>query len=445
MKLRLKLPLLFLSIMILLFLMLLFYVRTFLLGQIFDETHEWQRENRRQESIMVEKVRQLYPDKEAVGVYLNDRAKEWGMEVQLLDPEDRTILFKTDTNVQAKLYSRYQLPIFIDDDVVWELAVEYPMKITQYNKHFFIGIVIAVICFILLAFIRLTIYVHHLIAKPLGDLNQYLDKINLYRYRPSSKLLSHYARRRDEIGELYRKVRRMEERLQMAQREQTEMVAAISHDLKTPMTVLYGYLEMMTVNQSMTEEQRQEYLQIMGNKLVSMKHLLDEFTAYTKQELQNSELPKKAVHAAEFVESLCREYELELEGLGYRLLWSHQLPSDAVAFINDQMIRRLFANLLSNSVIYGQNPGLNLFISARLHEGGLEMNVEDNGVGVPEGELAIIFQKFYRVEKSRHRQKGGTGLGLSIAKSIVEQHGGSIQAFSSIHGGLGIRFWLPLK
>jgi signal transduction histidine kinase len=108
------------------------------------------------------------------------------------------------------------------------------------------------------------------------------------------------------------------------------------------------------------------------------------------------------------------------------------------------MIRRVFGNLFSNAVRYGEKKNLKVYMSGYASGYYAYFQVEDNGIGVPDNELPSLFLKFFTIDKSRQSKNGGTGLGLASCKSIIEHHGGEVCAFHSEHGGLGIRFTLPL-
>ncbi len=112
--------------------------------------------------------------------------------------------------------------------------------------------------------------------------------------------------------------------------------------------------------------------------------------------------------------------------------------------INEPMIRRVFGNLFSNILRYGERTELQIYLSVYPEGDYAHFQVEDNGVGVPDQDLDSLFQKFFTVDKSRENKSGGTGLGLASCKSIIEHHGGQISAFRSQYGGLGIRFTIPL-
>lgn len=207
----------------------------------------------------------------------------------------------------------------------------------------------------------------------------------------------------------------MEERLYQAHREQVDMIAAIAHDLKTPLTTIIGFVE-----------------------------LLDAFSTFTKDELTLETIDMKPVETHRLFENIADEYDTELSGFDYKLIWKHSFNPNQLIMINEHMIRRVFGNLFSNAVRYGGKKDLNVYLTGYTRGNYAYFQIEDDGVGVPDQEMSSLFHKFFTVDKSRQTDKGGTGLGLASCKSIIEHHGGEISAFHSNYGGLEIWFSLPL-
>ena len=290
-----------------------------------------------------------------------------------------------------------------------------------------------------LIFAILTVYFHFNITKPLQILNIRLKSINIGRTTTSL-----YSKGKDEIGELYNHFNEMEERLHQARKEQIDMIAAIAHDLKTPLTSINGFVELLAMQKNLSEREKQEYYQLILKKSKHIAELINSFSSFTKDELELETIEMKPVEAQKLFENIADEYEIELSGLDLELIWKHSFNAIQRIMINEHMIRRVFGNLFSNAVRYGEKKDLKVYMSGYIQEHYAYFKVEDNGVGVPDNELSSLFLKFFTVEKSRQSTSGGTGLGLASCKSIIERHGGEICAFHSDYGGVGIRFTLPL-
>uniref|UniRef100_UPI002FC589FA sensor histidine kinase n=1 Tax=Halalkalibacter lacteus TaxID=3090663 RepID=UPI002FC589FA len=177
-----------------------------------------------------------------------------------------------------------------------------------------------------LMFIVLIVYFHFNITKPIQILNKRLTQVNIGHSRTSL-----YSRRNDEIGELYNHFNEMEERLYQAHKEQVDMIAAIAHDLKTPLTSITGFVELLSIQKNLTEREKQEYCALTIKKAKYMAELIDAFSAFTKDELTLETIDMKSVEAYTLFENIASEYEIELSGLDYKLKWRH-------SFIQKQFI-----------------------------------------------------------------------------------------------------------
>ncbi|WCM59079.1 HAMP domain-containing sensor histidine kinase [Paenibacillus polymyxa] len=251
-------------------------------------------------------------------------------------------------------------------------------------------------------------------------------------------------RSNDEIGELYKHFNKMEHRLQLAHREQTDMIAAIAHDLKTPLTSINGFTELLATHKDLPETEKQEYYELIQRKSEYMVELINDFSSFTKEKLELESMVAKPVKASKLFEKIALEYEYELAGLDNELTCRHSFTENILLMVNEPMIRRVFGNLFSNAVRYGGKNKLKVYMTGYPLGHYAYFQIEDNGIGVPDKDISSLFLKFFTVDKSRQIQKGGLGLGLASCKSIIEHHRGEICAYPSEYGGLGIRFSLPL-
>lgn len=290
-------------------------------------------------------------------------------------------------------------------------------------------------------FVALTVYFQFNITKPIQALDKRLENIHI-RHTQNSL----YSRRKDEIGCLYKRFNDMEARLQQAHKEQLDMIAAMAHDLKTPLTSINGFVELLVMQKNLSEREKQEYYELIHKKSKHIAELINGFSAFTRDELELEAIDMKPVEALKLFENIAAEYEIELSGIDNELVkLINSLSPKHIILINEHMIRRVFGNLFSNAVRYGDRKDLKVYISAYVEDHYACFQIEDNGPGVPEEDLASLFLKFFTVDKSRQSKNGGMGLGLASCKSIIERHGGKINAFLSEHGGLGIHFTLPLS
>jgi len=281
------------------------------------------------------------------------------------------------------------------------------------------------------------------VSTPLNRLIKQLNTFNLYRDTSFKTYNWRKTKRRDEIDDLYIGFEKMAKRLIEAQDEQLDMIMAITHDIKTPLTSIRGFMELILSNQEISDINKEDYLRLIWSKTDSIMDLLDELSAYSKNESELHNIEMIPLMLKSLYISIAREYEAELAGLGYELKWEDQLLDNDAVMANETMIRRLFANIVSNAVRYAGTSNLVVHFKAFSERDSLIIRIEDNGVGVPEDKLGLIFHKFYTSDGSRQRAFGGTGLGLSICRSIITRFNGEITAYRPAGKGLGIEFDLP--
>lgn len=210
---------------------------------------------------------------------------------------------------------------------------------------------------------------------------------------------------------------RMQARLRRFIDDRTQMFAAISHDLRTPITRLKLRAEFVE-----DDEQREKMLA----DLDEMEALISSSLAFARDD--SAREPRRPVDLAVLLRQMAEDFEVPLEA-----------PASLVVNIGEVGLRRALSNLLDNAVKYGSPPRM----TADLTGGQMCIVIEDDGPGIPEGELERVFTPFYRLETSRNRATGGTGLGLAIARSAVRAHGGDITLSNRKGGGLRVEVSFP--
>lgn len=291
----------------------------------------------------------------------------------------------------------------------------------------------------IVTYLPLAALIRQEVSVPLRVLIKKISAFNLYQ-----KSSFQVSRRWDEIGDLYEGFGKMADRLVEAHGEQLDMIMAITHDIKTPLTSIRGFVELILTNQEVPDQDKNEYMRVIYRKTDSIVELLEELTNYSKNESELMTVEMAPLSVKPLYESIAREYEAELAGLGYELIWEEPMLSTDQVNANETMIRRVFANVVSNAVRYAGVTKLVVRFKAYSERYSVVFRIEDNGIGVPEDKLGLIFNKFYTSDGSRQRAIGGTGLGLSICKSIVARFNGEIYAYRSSGNGLGIQFRIPL-
>ncbi|MEG0764860.1 MAG: HAMP domain-containing sensor histidine kinase [Pseudoflavonifractor sp.] len=209
------------------------------------------------------------------------------------------------------------------------------------------------------------------------------------------------------------------------EQRKNDLVAFLAHDLKTPLTSVVGYLQLLRDEPGLDPAQRAKYTGIALEKSQRLQELLGEFFDITLMDLGHSEQVRKPIQLTVLLEQLADEfYPLFGEK---DLKCTTDLEAGLVLSGDPDKLARVFDNVLRNAVSYS-TPGGTVALCAKAAEGGVEVCIRNEGLEIPEGELAHIFQKFYRLDAARSTRTGGAGLGLAIAREIVERHGGSIHA-----------------
>lgn len=291
----------------------------------------------------------------------------------------------------------------------------------------------------------LTYFVSRSIVRPLKALKRAAEQIkegNLdYVVKSSS---------RDEIGELFAAFEQMRGKLKHSvslqlqyEENRKELISNISHDLKTPVTSIKGYVEGILDGVADTPDKLDKYIKTIYAKATDMDRLIDELFLFSKLDLHNLPFHFEKVDLVRFLQDCTEELQFDLNEKGISL--SLDLPKDAAyqVVVDREKLKRVVQNVLENAVKYMDQPqGL---ITIRLMEQAewVLVQIQDNGQGIPEEALPFIFDRFYRADPSRNSNTGGSGLGLAIVKQIIEGHGGEIRAASEM--GIGTSIFFTIK
>ena len=304
---------------------------------------------------------------------------------------------------------------------------------------------VAIIVILIFTSLMLTQWIHKGVFEPINELNVAMRKIKEGNF---DYVLETDAK--GEIGDLYRNYEDMRLRLKESTEENTqhekqnkELVSNISHDLKTPITAIKGYVEGIMDGVADTPEKMDRYIRTIYNKANEMDRLINELTFYSKIDTNRIPYTFNKIHISDYFEDCVDELSVELESSGVSLTYFNYLEEDAVVIADAEQLKRVINNIVSNSLKYMDKPkGV---INIRLRDVGdfIQIEIEDNGKGIAQKDLANIFERFYRTDASRNSSKGGSGIGLSIVKKIMEDHGGQVWATSK--EGTGTTMYLALR
>ncbi|MBC1210061.1 HAMP domain-containing histidine kinase [Listeria booriae] len=221
-----------------------------------------------------------------------------------------------------------------------------------------------------------------------------------------------------------------------------ELLSNISHDLKTPITSIVGYIEGIQDGVANTPEKQAKYLEIAHTKAKDMNALIDELFLFSKLDLHKEPFYMRSVDLNALLAQIAEESEFSFPDAQI----SFTVPDEKLMTNADrEKLKRVFENLIHNSMKYMDKTQAKITIQLEKQQDMAIVTFADNGKGIPDANLNAIFDRFYREEQSRNSNTGGSGLGLSIAKQIVEEHQGRIWATSELGVGTAVCVALPLK
>ena len=295
---------------------------------------------------------------------------------------------------------------------------------------FMLVTVIATICFFIIYFLLF-------IKRIVKDMTYISDRIiDIADGKSDEKII---IERQDEIGEIAGRINEMTEQINQlitserdALQSNKDLIACVAHDLRTPITSVKGYLDLALDTKHYDLEQRQKYVRIAQTKVNRLEYLIHDLFNYTKLTSGEITLHRSKIDLVQLVEQMVEEFyplfqEEELECTTKYNISYLEMNMDG------ELIARAVQNLLSNAIKYGKD-GKHVYVELECLEQEVQIRVTNYGLVIPEERIKHLFDKFYRVERSRNVKTGGTGLGLNIAQEIVHLHGGRIQVTSGASG-----------
>ncbi|MGF1530585.1 MAG: sensor histidine kinase [Puniceicoccaceae bacterium] len=235
-------------------------------------------------------------------------------------------------------------------------------------------------------------------------------------------------------------------RLKALETVRRDFVADVSHELRTPITIIKGFAQTLTEDYpKLDEDRRKRFLQKIHRSVERLHALVEDLLSLSRLEAGHTALDLVEVDLISLVEHIIEEYRERHPGNENLFEFVHP-PEDCTLRADRLQLEQVLRNLLDNALRYAEtHTFIRVAIKPEPAIKCLVVEVEDNGIGIPRQEVERIFQRFYRIDKGRSREKGGTGLGLSIVKHIVQLHGGEVQASSFPGRGLKVSCRFPLS
>ena len=315
---------------------------------------------------------------------------------------------------------------------------------TLISRQLLVDMFVAIVLILIFTSLMLTWWIHRGVFTPVNELNVAMRKIKEGNFEYCLQTDA-----RGEIGDLYRNYEDMRLRLKESteenresEKQNRELVSNISHDLKTPITAIKGYVEGIMDGVAVTPEKMDKYIKTIYNKANDMDRLIDELTFYSKIDTNKIPYVFTKLDIGSYFADCVEELTMELEAKNITLNYYNYVEPGTTIIADTEQLKRVVNNIVGNSVKYlDKRRGL---LIIRLKDVGdfVQVEIEDNGKGIAQKDLPSIFDRFYRADSSRNSAQGGSGIGLSIVKKIVEDHGGKIWATSKEGIGTVMHFVL---
>ena len=352
----------------------------------------------------------------------NHRSEALRAELSQLFNDDETYFFEI----------KKQFPIH---GHLFKLHLMKPMlEQSHFLKHLILNLLITNMIGLIIAIVS-GIYLSHRILKPIRTITKTAQEIEIKNLEKRIPLTGN----KDELQELSKTFNGMLDRLQAGFEKQRRFASDASHELRTPITVISGYAEMLDRWGKQDPAALQEGIDAIKSEATSMYALIEKLLFLAKTDQNRQILKKIPLDTQPLIEELFQETCI--------IAPTHKIvliQNDAASICADAAsIKQLLRIFIENSIKYTPAEGT-IQIEAKKTTTHLEVTVKDTGIGIPAEEQAHVFHRFYRVDKSRSKITGGTGLGLSIAKWIAAQHDSSINLDSSPGAGTAITVCIPL-
>ena len=353
-------------------------------------------------------------------------------------------------NLKTKLIVTFAVviavPLFLISIVfVGFMSLQPAEVVTPQTKEFLGEMLISVILIMAMTCSFLMAWIYRSILSPIETLKKATQNI-----RDGNLDFEVEIEDNDEIGELCADFEEMRLRLKESTEEKVsfdsqnkELISNISHDLKTPITAVKGYVEGIMDGVANTPEKMDRYIRTIYNKANEMDRLINELTFYSKIDTNRIPYTFSKIHIADYFDDCVEELNLELDAQHVDLTYFNYLEDDPIVIADAEQIKRVINNIVSNSIKYMDKS--HKVINIRLRDVGdfVQVEIEDNGKGIATKDLTKIFDRFYRTDASRNSTRGGSGIGLSIVKKILEDHGGKVWATSK--EGVGTTMYFVLR
>lgn len=306
------------------------------------------------------------------------------------------------------------------------------------------AMLVAIILVLVVTGILLILWLRRSMFRPMNQLKDAMKKIA--EGDLDTELVT---KEKGEIKDLFDNFEIMRKQLKSTAEEKAlvektnrELISNISHDLKTPITSIKGYVEGIMDGVADTPEKMNKYIRTIYNKANDMDLLINELTVYSQLDAKSIPYRFHQISVTDYFGDCIEEVGLDLEQKGIHFEYTNEVDKGVQIWADPEQLKRVINNIINNSVKYRRKEDASITIHVADLKNLVRVDMEDNGKGIPKEDLEKIFERFYRTDASRNSAQGGSGIGLSISKKIVEEHGGEIWATGEEGKGLAIHFTL---
>ena len=280
----------------------------------------------------------------------------------------------------------------------------------------------------------LAFIISRFVTNPLQKMEEFTGKISKGNYSARIEITND-----DEIGALQKKLNKMAEHLTEIENMRKSLVQNVSHDLRTPLTSLKGYIEMVT-DPDFTKEEKEKAINVIKSEVERMESMLDELSKLSAIDSKKYEINCKRMDLGSAIENAVNL--MKMDAKSKNLYLKTDIENDVYINGDEKRIREIIINLLSNAIKFTKQGGI--VVSVHKEKNAAIISVKDTGKGIKEEDLSKIFDRFFRGDKSRPKTKGGLGVGLTIVKELVEAMNGKITVKSKVGEGSEFIVTFPL-
>ncbi|WP_409068479.1 sensor histidine kinase [Clostridium sp. FAM 1755] len=379
-------------------------------------------------------------------------AKKGNVSISILE-NDKSVVYSTNKKTKEHYgHFKKDLPYLITGNdnlerLILNKSFEFKSEIyyiqvisdlQKENEYFHLYFIIMGVLdiFILIIIIKFGSRIGKKVVDPINEMNYTIKKINIQNLDTRLNVKGFH----DELRELTQTVNDMFDRIEESYENQNRFVSDASHELRTPIAVIQGYANMLYRWGKDDREVLEEAVTAIKDESENMKDLVEKLLFLARADKKTQKIHKEEFHINKLLDEIVRETRL--------INSSHDIINesndDILVFADYKLLKQALRIFVDNSLKFTPEQG-KITIGSHINKNKVVITVEDTGLGIPKEYIPYIFDRFYRIDKSRTKDKGGNGLGLSIAKWIIKEHKGSIEIKSRVNMGTKISISISAK